>query len=348
MSKQYLTFHTIDDAHPSEIFALAATTDGVFSASGGSAIKIHRPPSSAVPVDGAPQPAAAASADTAAVEITKAHSHGCHHLAAGRGGPGKVLASAGFGQDAKIWIQSPDGDGGWKEHAVVRPWGGSAKSAAAAAARVWAVALSADEQFLACSSEAGKVAVWDVVAGRAVHLYETAASGAAEGSFGMCVDLSPDGRFAASGHASGTVYVFNNDSGRLIYSLTGLSKPIRAVRFSPGGTRLAAAGDAGIIAIYDTRNGEHVASLSPGPASAWVMSLDWSHTGEWLLSGSFDGRVRVWSVETGACVATHSESDQTIWAVRWLPKTPGRAPEGFCAAGARGAITFYREASGSG
>jgi len=129
---------------------------------------------------------------------------------------------------------------------------------------------------------------------------------------------------------------------------TGLSKPIRAVRFSPGGTRLAAAGDAGIIAIYDTRNGEHVASLSPGPTSAWVMSLDWSHTGEWLLSGSFDGRVRVWSVETGACVATHFERDQTIWAVRWLPKPPGRAPEGFCAAGARGAVTFYREASGSG
>lgn len=343
MSKQYLTVHTIDDAHPSEIFALAATADGVFSASGGSAIKMHRSPSSA-PVGDAPMPDTTAAA---AVEISKAHSHGCHHLATGRGGPGKVLASAGFGQDAKIWIQSPGGDssknggGAWTEHATVRPWG-EAKSAA----RVWAVALSADEQFLACSSETGKVAVWDVVAGRAVHLYETASG--ADGSFGMCVDISPDGRFAASGHESGTVYVFNNDSGRLIYSLTGLSKPIRAVRFSPGGTRLAAAGDAGIIAVYDTQNGEHVASLSPGPSSAWVMSLDWSHTGEWLLSGSFDGRVRVWSVETGACVATHSESDETIWAVRWLPKPPGRAPEGFCAAGARGAVTFYREASGSG
>lgn len=206
-------------AHPSEIFALAATADGVFSASGGSAIKMHRPPSSA-PVDDGPTANAASASTTsvAAIEIPKAHSHGCHHLATGRGGPGKVLASAGFGQDAKIWIQS-SADNSWTEHATVRPWGEANKSAAAAA-RVWAVALSADEQFLACSSEAGKVAVWDVVAGRAVHLYETAASGA-DGSFGMCVDLSPDGRFAASGHENGTVYVFNNDSGRLIYSLTG-------------------------------------------------------------------------------------------------------------------------------
>lgn len=204
-------------AHPSEIFALAATADGVFSASGGSTIKMHGLPSSA-PVDDGPTAnvGSASATSVAATEIPKAHSHGCHHLAAGRGGPGKVLASAGFGQDAKIWIQS--GGNSWTEHATVRPWGGEANKSAAA--RVWAVALSADEQFLACSSEAGKVAVWDVVAGRAVHLYETAASGA-DGSFGMCVDISPDGRFAASGHENGTVYVFNNVSGRLIYSLTG-------------------------------------------------------------------------------------------------------------------------------
>lgn len=278
-----------------------------------------------------------------------------------------MLASAGFGHEVKVWVQQ-EGSGEWKEHGTVSPWGSGPS-----AAKVWAVALNSDEQFLACSSEAGKVAVWDIPAGRAVHLYETASEG--QGSFGMSVDISPDGRLTASGHQNGTVYVFNNDSGRLVYSLTGrssrrgsltnwfatlqiltylshlgLSKPIRSVKFSPGGTRLATAGDAGIIAIYDTQNGEHVSNLSPsGPSGPWIMSLDWSHTGEYLLSGSFDGRVRVWSIEAATCVATHSESDETIWAVKWLPKPAGnpRAAESFCAAGARGSITFYREASGS-
>ncbi|TLD25375.1 hypothetical protein PspLS_05984 [Pyricularia sp. CBS 133598] len=332
MSKQYLTVHTIDNAHQSQIFALATTPNGVFSASGGEVIKFH---SVAADVSsGAPS--------FSSSEIPKAHRSGCHHLAAGAGGPGKVLASAGFGHEVKVWVQQ-DGSGEWKEHGTVSPWGSGPS-----AAKVWAVALNGDEQFLACSSEAGKVAVWDIPAGRAVHMYETASEG--QGSFGMSVDISPDGRLTASGHQNGTVYVFNNDSGRLVYSLTGLSKPIRSVKFSPGGTRLATAGDAGIIAIYDTQNGEHVSNLSPsGPSGPWIMSLDWSHTGEYLLSGSFDGRVRVWSIEAGTCVATHSESDETIWAVKWLPKPAGnpRAAESFCAAGARGSITFYREASGS-
>ncbi|KAI6381452.1 hypothetical protein MCOR25_001148 [Pyricularia grisea] len=333
MSKQYLTVHTIDNAHQSQIFALATTPNGVFSASGGEAIKCHSAATDAS--TGAPS--------FSSSEIPKAHRSGCHHLAAGAGGPGKVLASAGFGHEVKVWVQQDGSSGEWKEHGTVSPWGSGPS-----AAKVWAVALNGDEQFLACSSEVGKVAVWDIPAGRAVHLYETASEG--QGSFGMSVDISPDGRLTASGHQNGTVYVFNNDSGRLVYSLTGLSKPIRSVKFSPGGTRLATAGDAGIIAIYDTQNGEHVSNLSPsGPSGPWIMSLDWSHTGEYLLSGSFDGRVRVWSIEAGTCVATHSESDETIWAVKWLPKPAGnpRAAESFCAAGARGSITFYREASGS-
>lgn len=83
----------------------------------------------------------------------------------------------------------------------------------------WAVALSADEQFLACTSADGRIHVWDVVEKRRVQTYETGSGGS--GSFGLSVDLSRDGRLTASGHANGAVYVFNNDSGRLVYSLAG-------------------------------------------------------------------------------------------------------------------------------
>lgn len=52
-----------------------------------------------------------------------------------------------------------------------------------------------------------------------VQEYETGSAGS--GSFGMCVDLSRDGKLTASGHQSGAVYVFNNETGRLLYSLSG-------------------------------------------------------------------------------------------------------------------------------
>ena len=71
--------------------------------------------------------------------------------------------------------------------------------------------------------------------------------------------------------------------GKVSDAFQGLVKPVRAVVFSPGGKLLAAAGDAKVIALYDVSSGEQVANLT-GHA-AWVFSLDWSHTGEYLLSG---------------------------------------------------------------
>jgi superkiller protein 8 len=78
------------------------------------------------------------------------------------------------------------------------------------------------------------------------------------------------------------------------------------------------------------------------------MSLDFNHSGEYLLSGSFDGKAKIWSVESRTCVATHGESDGVIWSGKWLPKQAVRGAEMFAIAGKGGAIAFFREASGGG
>lgn len=111
---------------------------------------------------------------------------------------------------------------------------------------------------------------------------------------------SGDGKYIASGHQNGSIYMFSNETGRMPFSLSGkdlsevrqiqqfnvfagLIKPVRAVAFSPGGKLLAAAGDSKVIVLYDTESGEQVTQLTGH--SAWILSLDWSHTGEYLLSG---------------------------------------------------------------
>ncbi|KAJ4155199.1 hypothetical protein LMH87_000455 [Akanthomyces muscarius] len=317
MSKQYLTTHTVDNAHITDIFALASTPKALLSAGGSSAIHVHDTTDPAFPLK---------------QSISNAHKLGCHHLCTSRNG--RYAASAGFGGEVKIWALNPD-TGEWSNT-------GEITGASVQAGEVWALALSEDGGYLASTTNDGRINVWDVVdEGKPkIREYETGSSGS--GSFGMCVDLSRDGKFTASGHQNGAIYIFDNDTGRILYSLSGLAKPVRAVAFSPGNTRLAAAGDAGIIALYDMKHGEHIGNLTGH--SSWITTIDWSDTGEYLLSGSMDGKVKVWSVERSDCVATHSETDKALWAVRWLPKT-GRS-EMFCTAGANRSLTFYREATG--
>ena len=64
------------------------------------------------------------------------------------------------------------------------------------------------------------------------------------------------------------------------------------------------------------------------------------------LLSAYDGKVKVWSIDQRSCVATHSETEKTLWSVKWLSKSGKN--EGFATAGANKSISFYREATGGG
>ncbi|SPJ78416.1 related to GTP-binding protein beta subunit-like protein [Fusarium torulosum] len=305
------------NTHITDIFSIATTPKAVISGSGSSTLHIHDTTDASFPLK---------------QSISDAHKLGCHHVCTSRNG--NVAASAGFGGEVKVWKVDND-TGEWSLSGEIT--GPSSKPGEA-----WAMALSEDGSYLATTTNDGRVNVWNVLDDKMSKIREYETGSAGSGSFGMSVDLSRDGKYTASGHQNGSIYIFNNDTGRVLYSLSGLAKPVRSVAFSPGNTRLAAAGDAGIIALYDMKHGEHVGNLTGH--SSWITSLDWSDTGEYLLSGSMDGKVKVWSIERTACVATHSETDKALWSVKWLPKTV--RSEMFCTAGANRSLSFYREATG--
>lgn len=317
MSKQYLTLHTVDSAHPkaSDVFAVAPTSTQLLSASGSSSINVYDTTQAEFPV---------------IQELDKAHPLGIHHLVTAREEKARRAASAGFEGKVKIWSQ--DEDGIWSEDGEIVDQNKPGE--------IWAITLSADGQYLASTSINGKINVWSLNKEEGmprIREYET------KGSFGLCVDLSRDGTFTASGHENGSIYVFNNETGRLAHSLAGLVHPVRSVAFSPASKLLAAGGDARIIALYDVTSGEQVANFTGH--GGWVLSLDWSDTGEYLLSGSHDSKAKVWRIETRSCVATHSHGDKPLWSAKWLPKSPMKS-EMFALAGGNNSISFYREAAG--
>jgi WD40 repeat protein len=176
-------------AHVTDIFSLAVTPTQVLSASGASSIKIYSTTSPDIPL---------------AQTLTGAHKLGCHHIVTSRNG--RIAASAGFGGEVKIWGISEEGE--WIEQGKIVDGN--------AAGETWAIALSEDGHFLGSTTYDGRINIWDLVDGRKkIREYET------KGSFGMCIDMSRDGKFTASGHENGGVYVFNNDTGRMLYSLPG-------------------------------------------------------------------------------------------------------------------------------
>jgi len=207
--------------------------------------------------------------------------------------------------------------------------------------------LNEDGRYLAATTHDGRINVYDTstISPTATKTPTTKiASYTTKGSFGMALDISPSGNMTASAHQNGTVYIFNNTTQRLTHSLTGLIKAVRSVKFSPANTYLAAAGDARIIALYDTTSGEQVANFT-GHAS-WVMSLDWNWSGEYLLSGAYDGKAKIWSLERRECVATQTEGEKCLWAVKWLYKAASVRSESFVTGAAGGMLAFYREAAG--
>lgn len=97
-SKQYLTLHTVEDAHPkaSDIFAVAPTSTQLLSASGSSSINVYDTTQADFPL---------------VQTLDRAHSLGIHHLVTAR--EAKRAASAGFEGRVKIWSQ--DEEGAWSE-----------------------------------------------------------------------------------------------------------------------------------------------------------------------------------------------------------------------------------------
>lgn len=80
----------------------------------------------------------------------------------------------------------------------------------------------------------------------------------------------------------------------LVADLDGNNSSLLTLEFSPDGATLAAAGDQGVIDLWNVADWEPSGSLSGH--SAAINTLDFSPDGAQLASGSDDASVRVWDV----------------------------------------------------
>jgi WD40 repeat protein len=76
-------------------------------------------------------------------------------------------------------------------------------------------------------------------------------------------------------------------------------RQVRALAFAPDGGRLAAAGDRGVVAVWDLRTGTREHRLEDHQRDHPVTALEFSDFGRRLVSAGTDQTARVWEVRTG-------------------------------------------------
>lgn len=138
------------------------------------------------------------------------------------------------------------------------------------------------------------------------------------------VDWSPDGTKIASGSDDHTIVIW--DLGPPITYENQLHAHygrVKSVRWSPDGSRLAAGYDdhSGngdfTVAIWDVADGTILHNLTGHTDGVW--GVDWSPTGNRLVSVSLDGTLKIWDATTGTLQKTFTNHTGPIYDVHWAP-----------------------------
>ncbi|MGH8877453.1 MAG: WD40 repeat domain-containing protein, partial [Stackebrandtia sp.] len=92
---------------------------------------------------------------------------------------------------------------------------------------------------------------------------------------------------------------------------------LRALAWSPDGSRLAAGGSLGSIKLWGESDEEPSTVLSIAPVG--VRALAWSPDGDWLVSGDAAGGLRIWRLSDSSSQHIGQAHDAAVQTVSWSP-----------------------------
>jgi WD40 repeat protein len=162
-------------------------------------------------------------------------------------------------------------------------------------AEIRGLGFSRDGRHLASVSGVGTVKLWDAtLLGEKQEARRTIRAWANHGALNLA--FSPDGRRLVGGGKGETVKIWDVQSGEEIHTLRGHKGDVLAAAFSPDpdGRWVASAGEDSTVKVWNSHTEKLVRSFRGH--TGIVVSVAFSPDGQRLLSGSWDGTVKVWDL----------------------------------------------------
>ncbi|KAG0015959.1 hypothetical protein BGZ80_009516 [Entomortierella chlamydospora] len=232
-------------------------------------------------------------------------------------------------------VYSPKGDrvvsGSWDK--TIRLWdvdtGNCVRALQAHSGWVTTVVYSPNGNHIASGSDDKTVRLWDVETGDCIRTIQSHKSRITS------VVYSPEGSQIASGSWDETVQLqpWDSDAHDYARSLSGhLGEVVRVVH-SPKGGQVASASNDGTVRLWDSNTGSCLHTLrghsgevtsivySPkgGQIAGEIINLAYSPQGNELASGSSDGTLQLWDVDTGRCIKTLDGHSSSITFIVYSP-----------------------------
>ena len=168
---------------------------------------------------------------------------------------------------------------------------------------------------LASSSDDGTIKLWDVNDGKRSAVLKASLNHGVS-----ALAWSPNGELIASGDVAGQVKLWDAATHGLKRTLTKHAGHVRDLSFSPDGHQLASAAEDRTIVVRDVDDGDGGENASTILAPSPVHALAWSpDQGGRLISGNWDGTVRVYDLRGQQAVKTLYGHNDRVWDIALSP-----------------------------